>query len=316
MAKVKSQRHHWWPECVSEHWADDIGGVNWLLPSGEVCRSTPDNFGVIGNGHIIKLGDDPSVGSPWDSSFEPEFQAADDMFPRVLEWLNTLDRCGPPFDRPIDSRIVANPAEDRQFGELIECLVSLAARSPMHREMGVALAEEHRGPLPERERNALIGLNIRHSLRNATRNLAGRGKAMIIFSPEREFVFGDGFFQNLPPQGDHWLHPKMLVPLTPCMSVLYTKPPSYQTEPRLVTLVASGAETEELNYAVQVYARERLFYRSERPNVHEVYACGRHKVYASHRNPVDRLIYQIPGVRAPDTNMEAVIDLLERYGER
>jgi hypothetical protein len=35
---------------------------------------------------------------------------------------------------------------------------------------------------------------------------------MIIFSPKREFIFGDGFFHNLTVQGEHWHHPKMLVP--------------------------------------------------------------------------------------------------------
>ena len=316
MAKVKSERHHWWPECVSEHWADTEGGVHWLLPSGQVRRATPNNFGVIGNGHHIKLGDDPAVGSVWDTSFETEFQRADNNFPAIIDWLNSLNRCDPPFDRPVSSRIVANPVEDERFADLIECLVSLAARSPMHREQAVALAEEFRGPLPERERNSLIGANIQRALRNAVRNLGGGGKAMVIFSPEREFIFGDGFFHNLTIQGEHWHHPKLLAPLTPWMSVLFTRPAGYRIEPRLVTLVANAAETDALNYAVQVYARDMLFYRSERPQVDEAFTCGRHKIFANDRNSVDRLIYEIPGVQPRDPNMDALIDFFERHGKR
>lgn len=316
MAKVKSERHHWWPECVSQYWADSEGGVHWLLPSGEVRRATPNNFGVIGNGHLIKLGNDPTVGSGWDTSFEPEFQKADNNFPKIIEWLNSLYRCDPPFERSVSSRLVVNPVVDEQFAELIECLVSLAARSPMHREQGVALAEELGGPLPERERNSLIGANIQRALRNAVRNLGGRGKAMVIFSPEREFIFGDGFYQNLTVQGEYWHHPKLLAPLTPWMSVLFTRPVGYSTEPRLVTMVANEAETDALNYAVQVYARNMLFYRSERPQVDEAFTCGRHKIFANDRNLIDRLIYEIPGVPPRDPNKDAMIDLLERYSER
>ncbi len=186
----------------------------------------------------------------------------------------------------------------------------------MHRETAVSLAEHHRGCLPERERNSLIGVNIQRTLRNAVRNNGGRGKAMVILSPEREFLFGDGFFNNLTIQGEHWHHPKILAPLTPWMSVLFTRPMSYRLEPRLVTLVASPAETDALNFAVQVYARNAIFYRSERPEVEEAFTCGRHKIFADNRNSVDSLIYEIPGIPPRDENMEAVMDFIERHSHR
>ncbi len=270
----------------------------------------------MGNGHFIKLGNDPAVGSPWDSSFEAEFQSADNDFPRVIDWLSSLDRCDPPLDRPVGTRILPQSAEDQQFSTLVECLVSLAVRSPMYRERVVAPAEDSRGSLPKRERNSLIGTNIRRALRSAVTNIGGSGKAMVIFSPEREFIFGDGFFHNLFGPGEHWHHPKMFVPLTPWMSVLFTRPIGYLMDPRLVTMVASPAETDELNYAVQVYARDMLFYRSERPLVDESFACGKHQVFANDRNPVDTLIYEIPGIPPRDPNMDAVIDLIERYGNQ
>ncbi|RXD01706.1 hypothetical protein EQZ23_19465 [Sphingomonas sp. UV9] len=57
MTEPQAKRHHWWPECVSKHWADTAGGVHWILPDGEVRRAKPASFGVIGNGHFIKLDD-------------------------------------------------------------------------------------------------------------------------------------------------------------------------------------------------------------------------------------------------------------------
>jgi hypothetical protein len=193
-----------------------------------------------------------------------------------------------------------------------KCLISLAVRSPKHREQAVALAEHYQGSLLERERNALIGSNIQRALRNAVRNIGSSGKAMVIFSSGSEFIFGDGFFQNLTPQGEHWHHPKLMVPLTPWMSVLFARPAVYSVEPRLVTLVASNDEVEELNQVVQVYSRKMLFYRSERPQISEDFSCGVHKIFANDRNIVDRLIYEMPGVRPRDPNMDAIIDMIER----
>lgn len=316
MPKLKSERHHWWPECVSKYWADDQNGVHWLLPNQEVRRATPNNFGVISNGHHIKLGDDPETGSVWDESYEAEFNRADSNFPGIIDWLDSLGRCNPPFDAPIANRIQQQNVSDEQFQQLIECLVSLAVRSPMHREQAVSLAEHLDGPLPEQQRNSLIGANSRHSLRNAVRGLGTSGKAMAIFSPEREFIFGDGFFHNLTVNGHHWNHPKMLVPLTPWLSILFVRPIGYRTEPKLVTVVADSPETDALNFAAKVYSKNALFFRSEKPCVGDEFTCGRHKIFADHRNSVDDLIHHIPGVPPRDPSLDFLTDYLNKSGTK
>ena len=305
MAKLKSERHHWWPECVSEHWADPDGGVHWLLPDGEVRKTAPGNLGVIGNGHQIKLSNRAVETHPWDTSFEPEFDRADSNFPGLIRWLDALERTDPPFSGPLGARITPVSAEDSQFTQLIECILSLAVRSPMHREQGVSLAEHFRGELPERERNALIGMNVRHSLRNAVQSIGGRGKALVLYSPEREFIYGDGFFHNITPPVQHLLSPKLLAPITPWLAVLFAKPMSYTIEPRLSTLIISAEETDALNLAVQVYSRRMLFYRSERPPITPHYAVGKHLQFRDHRNSVDQLIHAIPGVPARDASLDA-----------
>lgn len=309
MAKLKSERHHWWPECVSVRWANPDGGVHWMRPDGETTCSNPKNFGVIGNGHVIKLADDPAESSPWDENFEKEFQRADDIFPTVIDWLDTLDRAGPPFERPVADRIMPVGSTDEQFADLLECIISLAVRSPRYRERAVALAEDLRGPLEQRERNRLIGSNMRNSQRAAVSQLGVRGKAMVIFSPEREFIFGDGFYHNLSVPVQHLHNPKMLVPLTPWMSVLYARPMSYRTQPRLVTFMASAYEVDALNFAVQVYARNAVFYRSERPEITDAFAAGKHLVFADHRNSVENLIHEIPGVSPRDTRLDELLGL-------
>jgi hypothetical protein len=282
-----------------------------MRPDGETTCSTPRTFGVIGNGHIIQMANDPAEWSPWDENLEREFQDADAKFPAVIDWLDTLERAGPPFDRPIVERITEVPVTDERFADLLECIVSLGVRSPKHREGAVGLAERLRGPLPARERNRLIGANMRHSQRNAVKALGNRGKVMVIFSPEAEFVFGDGFYHNISAPVQPLHNPKMLVPLTPWLSVLYARPMSYRPNPRLVTLMASAAETEALNYAVQVYAKDAIYYRAERPTITEAFAQGKHLVFSDHRNSVDQLIHAIPGIPPRDPSLDW---LAERLG--
>lgn len=296
MAKLKSERHHWWPECVSQHWADADGGVNWLLPSGEVRRSKPENFGLITNGHHIKLSHTAGEVSPWDVSFENEFERADSDFPQVIKWLNSLERNADGQAKDLKSRLCVGEAPDKEFSKLVECIISLAVRSPMHREDAVRAAEYYRGPIANVERNGLIGLNIRHSHRKAVASLGCRGKAMIVYSPRREFIFGDGFFHNISAPVERLHNTKIFAPITPSVAVLYAYPMAYCEEPRLVTLVAMPEEVDRLNYAIHVYARTTLFYRSEKPEMTDAYQSGRHLRFSNEENDVERLIYCIPGV--------------------
>lgn len=308
MGKLKSERHHWWPESVSRHWADQEGKVFWLRPDGEIVRSTPNNFGVIGNGHHIKLSNDPSMPSPWDESFESAFQEADSNFPSVIKWLSGLPPASVAFEQSISSRIISHEPTDEEFSRLIECVVSLAVRSPMYRGMAARIAEDFRGSIGSQERNVIIGLNIRHSLRNVLKQIGGRGKAMVVFSPEREFIFGDGFFSNLTVPGDNLLDVKLFVPVTPEIAVLFVRPTRYGVNPRLVTLAVSEKETDALNVAVQVYAKESIFYRSERPVPIDAFTKAEHRIFADHRNAVDQLIQHIPGIPPRDPWLDALIE--------
>ncbi|WP_348646380.1 hypothetical protein [Erythrobacter sp. F6033] len=267
---------------------------------------------MIGNGHHIKLGNQGD-GSVWDSSYEQAFQNADNNFPIIISFLEKLDPAGPPFEAPLDSRMLPQSIDDELFDQLLECILSLVARSPKYRESGVALAEEFRGPLPSVERNALIGANISRALPNAMRNLSGSGKFLVIFSPEREFVFGDGFYQNMTIQAEHWHRPSVLVPLLPHISVLYTRPNQYSPRPRLTTLTANSNEVEALNHVVQIYARNCLFYVNEKPVLSDEYKRNVHLIFGDHKNPVERLIHSIPGVPPIDQRLDDFLDLLNSH---
>ncbi len=135
---------------------------------------------------------------------------------------------------------------------------------------------------------------------------------MVVFSSSREFIFGDGFFNNLTPQTDRLLSPKLFVPLTPRMAVLFVRPTRFIVEPRLVTLVVSADEVEVLNRAVPVYAKEAIYFRSERPAMTHHFAQAQHLIFADDRNPIDQLIHNIPGVPPPEPWLEALLDRATR----
>lgn len=293
MEKSKSERHHWWPECVSQYWKDDNGGVTWILPDGTERRSKPESFGVIRNGHFIKLGKEPCEHTPWDQNFESVFQNADSNFPTVITTLQELDR-EQRFGQPCRDRFLAQDVSDDLFGKMIESITSLAIRSPMTRFSCIACAEKIRGPIPERKKNALISINIRDMHHRAIQSFGLRGKATIIFSPNRELVFGDGFYHNLGSPSNAPHNPRILVPLTPRLAVLYAIPMQYTTIPRLSTLVIDTDEAEELNKVVQIYAKEAIFFRSEKPTLLPDFQAGEHRRYDSSRNIVELIIHDIP----------------------
>ena len=154
---------------MSRYWADSYGLVNRLTPDGRVNHAPPERFGSIGNAHHIRLSRNQHEASDWDESFEHVFDLADTAFPGVIEWLAALEHVPAHHVKSREDRFHPVHASEDRLRSLVECLVSLAVRSPMNREAAVSLAEHYRGPLDGRERDALIGLNMRSCQRAGSR---------------------------------------------------------------------------------------------------------------------------------------------------
>lgn len=312
MKKQKSERHHWWPEGVSERWKNADGMAHWLKPHGEIVTAPPKNFGVIGNGHYIKLGQKPEDTTPWDENFEKVFQKADDGFPRLIDWMEGLERKTDAEPREVANRYLAQTADDATLAALTESVVSLAVRSPMNREAACGLAERFRGPLPPRERSSIIGLNMRLTQRRVSDTIGSRAKFCVIFSPEREFIFGDGFFSNIRSPGEGLMTHRVLAPITPNMAVLIVRPQQCRPDPRLVTFVATPADVDAMNHAVQVYTKDALYFRSERPEITDAFSRAQHLIYSRPDNPIEAFIHTLPGVPPRDTTFDHLAALFER----
>jgi hypothetical protein len=134
-----------------------------------------------------------------------------------------------------------------------------------------------------------------------------RGKATAIWSPEREFIFGDGFFHNLNSSCGPPYSPQVLAPLTPRLAVLYAIPMRYREEPRLSTLVIAAREAEALNHVVQIYANDKIYYRSDKPTVTGEYSVGKHLRFSGPGHIIEELIHSMPGVPDRDTSMDFIL---------
>ena len=305
--KTKSERHHWWPKCVSTHWESEQGGVTRITPNGNEVTSKPENFGVIGNGHIIKLGQ-PGEQTSWDQNFESFFSKADGNFPKLIDLLKQLPSV-PKFGNARTQRFTSHEVSDDVFRGAIESVTSLSVRSPMTRETCVSLAEKFRGPLPPHQRNAIIALNMRDIHQRAIQNFGMRGKLAVLFSPAREFIFGDGFYHNIGTPGNVTMTPRILAPLTPRIAVLYAIPRQHRLDQRFFTLVIDAKEAEELNNTVQIYSRNEIFYSNEKPELIDEYRQGKHLQYRFMRNPVEAYVDSMPGVTPRDTSYDFLDEL-------
>lgn len=288
---------------MSRHWAAEDGKTGWLKPDGSVVRIPPASLGVINNGHHIKMGrgGEPSV---WDESFERVFDKADTGFPELIRWLEGLER------RPVRDaadprqRFIAQQCHDDKLVMMTECAVSLAVRGPRNREASVAIADHLRGSIESAERNALIGLNMRNSQRVIADSIGSRGKFVAVYSEEKEFIFGDGFFHNVANSQMAPHLPKLFVPITPRIYILLCRPSRYTVEPKLSTLVLEEHEVDLCNHAVQVYSKNAIYFCSQQPEPHEDFRRTAHMRYQDSGNPIDNIIHSIPGVPARDPSLD------------
>lgn len=277
----ESRRHHWWPETLSEYWKGADGKVSQISPDGRVVRERPSSFGFEKHTHNIRLG------APWDSSFEQDFAQADSAMSSMIDWLITLEAKDVNLS-PFMDRFLGQTVTTQQTEWMSECLASLVVRSPAMRHRIRQGLEGHRknfGLVDYEADKSLIAANMRPLLRSFAHHMQVTGKFAVLFSEDREFIFGDGFFQSFPTvvPGCHGC--KCIIPLTPTISVLYCSPSRYASTTRLATIRLLRDEVVHCNRLVQIYSCDRIFYRNDRPDLLKEYADTRHHLLRYHSEP-------------------------------
>jgi hypothetical protein len=247
---IKSEKHHWWPQCVSKRWFNNKNEIHQLPWNGHYIplQTSTKKFGAIGNAHTIKYSTYPTE---WDESFENFFAVADGNFPNILDWLIDLQ-----------GKQLSLQEEHENFDILLECLLSLVVRSPRFRNQQKLNVNIITGQKVEEN---LIKLNQKPALDHFMNELRGQGKFAVLFSKEKEFIFGDGFYHNFTHSFGNLEERRMIVPLLPNMCVFYNRPISSRRYPRLVTKELSKDDVDFINETTMAYSRDFIFYKSQKP---------------------------------------------------
>jgi hypothetical protein len=282
-AVIKGEKHHWWPEGLSNYWGDERGLARRIDVRGKVIPSNPKEFGKISDGHNILF----ENGSPWQSTIEHYFDAADQNIPRVVDWLWSFAR-----------QRLSQEAECENLDLLRECIISLVVRSPRYRNAQSSLVESFRGKLKKAESKRLIAANIHQKYSTLVKRSKGVGKFALLFSREFEFIYGDGVYSNIGATRENLFGLKVAIPMTPNIAVIWSSPMACRTHPRLISVEADKEVVDIINNSVQVYSKEYLFFRIQQPRLMDEFKLCEHRIYNHQTDPVDTLIESL----IPDDN--------------
>jgi hypothetical protein len=278
---LKSAQHHWWPKSLSKAWAAADGCVTQLWWDGREHRQQPGKFGSIGNAHHLKFSED----GLWNSSLEDDFRKADDAFPELTDWLLKLELKHAGKRARFHERLFAQPLTRERRHILSECLASLIVRSPYFRNNIRIAVEPAREGLPDpRANKTLIAANMARSLGAFRNAMEGAGKFVVIVSDSKEFICGDGFLHNFPVVPDHIYSCRCIIPVLPTVTVLFVQPLVYRTQPELMTFLLRRDEVDIFNETVQIYSRDFVFYRNDKPDLVESFTCHQFLQYEYHEH--------------------------------
>lgn len=282
---LAGQRHHWFPKSLAKAaWVDADGMLLRTNSRGQTKRLHPSATGYGRDTHnILSEG-----GSPWDSTFEPHFDKADNAFPKVVDWLGKIETDHPTGKRAHGVRVAPLDREP-----LAECLASLIVRSPRLR----FLSEKHTaafqvdllGFQEPHNVHQTAGVNLQRLQEPFARDIRTSGKFAFLIADETTFVFGDGLMSNINPDPHPRLHPMAMVAITPQIAVLWFSPTSYPSIPGGVSLRLSAQEVSRFNDITQIYSRDTLFHIGNPPALHEAFTEGQHYIVhingTNHRSP-------------------------------
>lgn len=294
---LKSALHHWWPRSLSALWADTDGCVTQLSWDGTKTRSKPANFGAIKNAHHIKF----SEVDPWNTSFEQAFADADGQFADLAEWLLDLNAVDRPKALQLADRFTGHALPERRRAQLAITLASLIARSPRSRNNIKLTVEHYRkafGMADYAAEKKIIAGNMNGCLEVFARSLRMGGKFVVFVSDEREFICGDGFLHNFPPNADPPFNPFCIIPLLPTLTMLYVRPRQSWKDPEVVTLRLTGDEVGVFNTIVQIYSCDAVFYRSQEPALLDCFRSRQFLQIEYHQHPwIEQLVASVATFR-------------------
>lgn len=293
--EINSGNHHWWPTTLQRSWCDHDDNISIVRSSGEEFSAKPGSFGAINHAHSELRG------TPWASTFEHIFTQSDDDITAFPEWLTKIDSKNISNHRPMVERIIPQTISKNEQQMLARITASLLARSPRVRYIIKSGNENFRRAQnwPDQTVDkSLVAANQKGLYDAYRRHMESSGRWGILFSDEKEFIAGDGFFHNFP-TSQIYMHSgkKLILPILPTAAIIFMSPMSYPSEPKLVTLRLNSHEVETINKITQIYASDFIFFRNEKPNLTEDFKTGKYQEYEFHG----------------DTWLDSLLDDLSQY---
>ncbi|MEZ5649454.1 MAG: hypothetical protein R3E87_02785 [Burkholderiaceae bacterium] len=278
---IEGERHHWWPKSLSQNWGDEAGLIGRISSQGKVAKAVPGNLAVIRDGHnFIPARAQNKSPSPWDHTFEQEFDRSDSSFPGVIQLLRDLVESHK-RSTPVGAfEFMPHRLPDKKVELLLECVLSLVIRSPRFRFLAIQPARWFGRELSGKEGRSLAAANIKGALPRILSSLADHGRFSVIFSESSEFIFGDGFYSNVH-LGSAFApyNVRFLAPITPEIAVFYSRRISRRDCAQLTTVLASEAFVNAVNETVQIYAKDELFFRKQAPTLIDAFKKAEYAEY-------------------------------------
>lgn len=293
MGNDPSRDHHWWPVGLQSYWADESGYVSWVEPDGKIVRKKSANrkVGRKAHGHTL------FKGTNWEFNFEKEFGIDD----RVHEIVSTLNSFVPFGRKPSEwlyiiglmfkrDRIPQDAAkiyhmDDETLRAATLFIVSLLLRSPNKRNRFESYSR-----LTGNEPDENVGkLNMHQAFLLAKKiceRSLGNRHMVLLHSPFDRFTCGDGTLDWMTGNGDGGLRGRALIPLTPKLCIYCSTPMIMRKDRNCAAIIAAPWMIERVNYLVQVYSKNHIFFRGKPPKIEDVFRVN---AFMQHRNYRDYL---------------------------
>ena len=128
----------------------------------------------------------------------------------------------------------------------------------------------------------LIAASLHGNHEVFTRIIDTGGRFVALISEGPEFIWGDGFLHNFVASSVPPLSPLCIVPILPTATVLFTKRHSFCVQPELVIMRLGKDEVAFFNEIVQIYSRNYIFFRKDKPQITEHFATHEHLEFEYH----------------------------------
>jgi hypothetical protein len=290
---------------LQKYWRDSSGNVFWVNASGQTA-SMPGDWRKIGS---TEYGHSAIIDTVWQTNFEEQFT----IDSKVHDIVKKLESMRPQETLSHTSVGLAAHFQDGHQNipdtcyyhhikeplrrELLLLICSLLIRSPANR-----FAYENAPLIAGLPPNQDVGKINMRAIYKSAKKICRLGKAsnqyfVLLHSPEKRFVFGDGALDWLTESVmTNRLHGQALIALTPSICIYVTTPLAMGSSINCASLIATSFMVDQVNEIIQIYSKERLFYCGPPPRLSENFLANQFLAHRVKHDPFLASLDKIAGL--------------------